>query len=214
MSLLESNQKTKPRSSSTGSASSSGESSSPLTPDSQRNNPWPFRAQACSAAAAAEHKTGVATTTGSGNGEERQGSAVYADRGVAETVELVPGFCLTFAEAGEYLQVYRKDYMPMFPFVILEDNTKPHELYYNAPALFWMIMAAVAQTSEETDVAVKKWLRHHVAETMIIKQEKTLELLQAILVHLIWYAFSFLFPQEYGWRWLTKSQKGLISLLH
>lgn len=74
----------------------------------------------------------------------------------------------------------------MFPFVIIEETTKAHELYYNAPALFWMIMAAVAQTSEDVDTDVKKWLRKYVAEKMIIQQEKTLELLQALLVHLIW----------------------------
>ncbi|KAM3513343.1 hypothetical protein MY11210_003027 [Beauveria gryllotalpidicola] len=185
MSLLESSQRSKRRPSSTGSVSTAGDASSPPTPDSHSHNPWPFRTRA------------LDTTTGGGGGEERRRtSAAHADRGSAERVELVPGFAMTFAEAAEYLQIYRKDYMPVFPFVIIEETTKPHELYHNAPALFWMIMAAVAQTSEEVDGAVKTWLRHYVAETMIIKQEKTLELLQAILVHLIWGSFHFYIDAE------------------
>ncbi|KAM3470229.1 hypothetical protein MY5147_006533 [Beauveria neobassiana] len=205
MSLLESSQRSnRRRPLSTGSASTAGDdaSSSPLTPDSHSHNPWPFRtrtldttAAAAAAAAAAEHARAVISTD-----EEQQGSsAAHVGRGSSaerRVVELVPGFAVTFAEAAEYLQIYRKDYMPVFPFVIVEETTKPHELHHNAPALFWMIMAAVAQTSEEVDAAVKTWLRHYVAETMIIKQEKTLELLQAILVHLIWGSFHFYIDAE------------------
>ncbi|KAM3500141.1 hypothetical protein MY10362_006660 [Beauveria mimosiformis] len=200
MSLLESSQRSNHRRpSSTGSSASTatGEaaSSSPLTPDSHSHNPWPFRTRAVdtTTAAAGEHARAAIPSD-----EERQRmSAAHVERGSAESIELVPGFAVTFAEAAEYLQIYRKDYMPVFPFVIVEETTKPHELYHNAPALFWMIMAAVAQTtSEEVDGAVKTWLRHYVAETMIIKQEKTLELLQAILVHLIWGSFHFYVDAE------------------
>ncbi|KAH8721205.1 hypothetical protein HC256_001565 [Beauveria bassiana] len=207
MSLLESSQRSnRRRPSSTGSASTAGDdaSSSPLTPDSHSHKPWPFRtrtldtttaAAAAAAAAGGEHARGAISTD-----EEQQGSsAAHVGRGSSaerRVVELVPGFAVTFAEAAEYLQIYRKDYMPVFPFVIVEETTKPHELHHNAPALFWMIMAAVAQTSEEVDAAVKTWLRHYVAETMIIKQEKTLELLQAILVHLIWGSFHFYIDAE------------------
>ena len=77
--------------------------------------------------------------------------------------------------------------MHMFPFVIIEENTKPHELYYSAPALFWTIMASVAQTTAEVDGAMKKWMRQYLADHVVVRQERTLELLQAILVHLIWY---------------------------
>ncbi|KAK8142402.1 hypothetical protein G3M48_008815, partial [Beauveria asiatica] len=187
MSLLESSQRSnRRRPSSTGSsASTAGDgSSSPLTPDSHshsHNNPSPLR----------RTRAAVDTTARGAipsDEEERQrmsAAAAHADRGRAESIEMVPGFAVTFAEAAEYLQIYRNDYMPVFPFVIVEETARPHELHRNAPALFWMIMAAVAQTSEEVDAAVKTWLRHYVAETMIIKQEKTLELLQAILVHLV-----------------------------
>ncbi|KAM3431718.1 hypothetical protein NHJ13734_007174 [Beauveria thailandica] len=200
MSLLESSQRSnRRRPSSTGSsASTAGDapsSSSPLTPDSHshsHNNPSPLR----------RTRAAVDTTARGAipsDEEERQrmsAAAAHTDRGSAESIELVPGFAVTFAEAAEYLQIYRKDYMPVFPFVIVEETTKPHELHRNAPALFWMIMAAVAQTSEEVDAAVKTWLRHYVAETMIIKQEKTLELLQAILVHLVWGSFHFYIDAE------------------
>lgn len=230
MSLLESGQRGKRRSCSAGSASTAGEGSSPLTPDSQGNNPWPFsRLPSDSAAASNAHSGTTAATiatnttvTGGGgdNGEGLLGGArnVYVDRGVAETVELVPGLRMTFTEAAEHLHVYRKDYMPVFPFVIIEETTKPHELYYNAPALFWMIMAAVTQTSEEMDVAVKKWLRQHVAEKMVVKQEKSLQLLQAILVHLIWYAARLLPPFKNVCEKMTCAKRrlsqGLLSLLH
>ncbi|KAJ6782886.1 hypothetical protein PWT90_09919 [Aphanocladium album] len=193
MSLLESNQRAKHRSGSAGSASTSGDAPSPLTPESTNNNnlnnPWPFRSRPSDCAGQNAEKTASLS-------EERPSPAVFVDRGVGEKVELMPGFSLTFTEANEYLNIYRKDYMPIFPFVIIEDTTKAHELYHNTPALFWMIMAAVSQTSEDVDTNVKKWLRQYVADTMIVKQEKTLELLQAILIHLIWGAFHFYIDAE------------------
>lgn len=227
MSLLESGQRGKRRLCSAGSASTAGEGSSPLTPDSQGNNPWPFRRlPSDSAAASNAHSGTTAANTGGGggdnNGEGLLGGAqtVHVDRGIAEMVELVPGLRMTFTEAAEHLHVYRKDYMPVFPFVVIEETTKPHELYYNAPALFWMIMAAVTQTSEEMDVAVKKWLRQHVAEKMVVKQEKSLQLLQAILVHLIWYVTRLLAPFQNVCeeKKMTCAKRrlsqGLLSLLH
>ncbi|ATY67169.1 Fungal transcriptional regulatory [Cordyceps militaris] len=186
MSLLESSQRAAKRQCSStaagaGASACSGDDSpvpsSPLTPDSQGPNPWPLGAGA-----------------GAGAGEHTSPEQPPAD--AAETVELVPGFRITFVEAAEYLHVYRKDYMPVFPFVLIEETTRPQELHAAAPALFWMIMAAVAQTSEEVDAAVKAWLRRHVAEKMLIRQEKTLEMLQAILVHLIWGSFHFYIDAE------------------
>ncbi|KAM3557774.1 hypothetical protein MY1884_004338 [Beauveria asiatica] len=196
MSLLESSQRSnRRRPSSTGSsASTAGDapSSFPLTPDSHsHNNPSPLRRTR-----AAVDTTARGAIPSDEGERQRMSGAAHADRGSAESIELVPGFAVTFAEAAEYLQIYRKDYMPVFPFVIVEETAKPHELHRNAPALFWMIMAAVAQTSEEVDAALKTWLRHYVAETMIIKQEKTLELLQAILVHLVWGSFHFYIDVE------------------
>lgn len=188
MSILESNQRASQMSgpSTTASSSNPANAPSPLTPDSSQcaprsgaaaAAPWPYHSLPPEARQAAEQIGELESPTRTG----------FVDRGAAEKFELVPGFSMTITEAAEYLHTYRRDYMPMFPFVIIEETTKPHELYYNAPALFWMIMAAVAHTSEEVDTSIKKWLRQYLAERIIVRQEKTLEILQAILIHLVWY---------------------------
>lgn len=198
MSLLESSQKSSQSTSNTTASSTQAANTSPLTPESQSNTPWMWRAGVQEPSQPAEPASNAGTA-----------SSTYLDHGTTGSIELVPGFKLTFAEANEYLNMYRREYMPMFPFVIVEENTKAHELYHNSPALFWSIMAAVAQTTENIDVAIKKWLREYVAERMVVKQERTLEILQAILIHLIWYA-----PNDASITAYANAPQGLLSLLH
>lgn len=101
-------------------------------------------------------------------------------------LELFPGFRITHDEATKRLQVYRRDYAPQFPFVPMPDSLSSHEFYAESRILFWAIMAAVSPLKEKTQMDFKAWFRKYLAEHVVIGQEKSPDILQAILVYLAW----------------------------
>lgn len=100
--------------------------------------------------------------------------------------ELNANISVTREQATLYLNTYRKDFVPNFPFVALPSRLTPQELYVKSRVLFWAIMGAVAPMSGDTQHEVKSWFRRYMAEHMVVQQEKELGMLQAILVHLAW----------------------------
>ena len=100
---------------------------------------------------------------------------------------LLPGIHLTTDEANDFLATYKRDLMPNFPFVIITPQTNAHELFQQSPALFWAVMATAMPQAYSTQKQIKLWFRQYIAEHVLVRQEKTLQHLQAILVHLAWY---------------------------
>ncbi|KAJ6444924.1 fungal transcriptional regulatory protein [Purpureocillium lavendulum] len=100
--------------------------------------------------------------------------------------KLFPGFSFTGEQATTYLDIYQRELMPSFPFVVIPLSMDAHALYSQAPSLFWVTMAAVAPQPLAVQEELRQWLRQYMAEHMIVKQEKSLQLLQTLLVHLAW----------------------------
>ncbi|KAM0464626.1 hypothetical protein ACHAPV_002459 [Trichoderma viride] len=100
------------------------------------------------------------------------------------TFQLIPGFSFTLEEAQSYFNIYRREFMPNYPFFIIPEDMDPRHLYATSRCLFWTIMAAVAPQSSATQQGVENWFRQYIADRMVVKQEKNLALLQAILIHL------------------------------
>lgn len=100
---------------------------------------------------------------------------------------LAPSFQLSSAQAQAYLHVFRETCMPNFPFVMLAASLTAHELYETDVSLFWAVMSTVAPISAELQPGVKTSVRAQVSERVVVRREKSLYLLQAILVYLAWY---------------------------
>lgn len=137
---------------------------SPMTPESQL-------AHKTSPAIPQVLQTGPPRSTGSGN------QALFRP---------IPDFQVTDREASRFLSIYASEYAPNFPFVMVPSAATAHSLHDRSPGLFWAIMTAVAPQSFAVQQRVKTWFRQYVADHVIVRQEKTLQLLQAILVHLAW----------------------------
>jgi hypothetical protein len=102
------------------------------------------------------------------------------------TFQLIPGFSFSLEEARSYFDIYRREFMPNYPFFILPEDLDPRTLYATSRCLFWTILAAVTPQSSATQQGVENWFRQYIADRMVVKQEKNLSLLQAILLHLAW----------------------------
>ncbi|KAH6984751.1 hypothetical protein BKA56DRAFT_671225 [Ilyonectria sp. MPI-CAGE-AT-0026] len=106
-------------------------------------------------------------------------------------LELLPGFRITHEQGDKYLDVYRRDFLPVFPFVSLPDYVTSRELYAHSEVLFWTIMAVVHPLPREVQTETKTWFRKYLAEHVVVLQERNLQMLQAILIHLAWNDFPF-----------------------
>lgn len=76
--------------------------------------------------------------------------------------------------------------MPKYPFVVIPDHVDAVALHHKSKCLFWTIMATISPLTSEMQADFKHWFRRHVAEEIVVQQHKSLELLQAILIHLAW----------------------------
>ncbi|KAH7143797.1 hypothetical protein EDB81DRAFT_507255 [Dactylonectria macrodidyma] len=106
-------------------------------------------------------------------------------------LELFPGFRLTLRQAAEHLDAYRRDFVPVYPFVTIAEDMTAQGLYAHSPVLFWSVMAVVVPLPKETQQDAKVWFRKYLAEQVVVKQERSLDMLQATLIHLAWNDFPF-----------------------
>lgn len=103
-----------------------------------------------------------------------------------ESVEIVKGFRVTFFEAERALNLYRSIYSPYFPFVPIPVMMTAYELYDRSPFLFRSIVTITTPQSPVVQAEYRLWFREYVAQHVVVNNEKRLEILQAILIHLAW----------------------------
>ncbi|KAF5261659.1 hypothetical protein FOXYS1_7640 [Fusarium oxysporum] len=106
-------------------------------------------------------------------------------------VELFPGFRISQQEASDRLDVYRRDYVPHFPFVPVPSSMCASELYVESRVLFWTILAVVSPLGDKVQMEFKAWFRRYLAEHLVVRQEKSIDILQAMLIYLAWNDFHF-----------------------
>ncbi|KAF4423679.1 hypothetical protein F53441_14267 [Fusarium austroafricanum] len=106
-------------------------------------------------------------------------------------VQLFPGFRVSQTEANERIDIYRRDYVPHFPFVPVPSSMCSSELYIESKLLFWMILAVVSPLDDKAQLEFKAWFRKYLAEHLVVRQEKSIDILQAMLIYLGWNDFHF-----------------------
>ncbi|KAM0340896.1 hypothetical protein ACHAPU_010313 [Fusarium lateritium] len=106
-------------------------------------------------------------------------------------MELFPGFRVSQQQAAECISVYQRDYVPHFPFVPVPEHITSHELYAESSLLFWTILAVVSPLEEKVQMGFKLWFRKYLAEHIVVQQERSVDILQSILVYLGWNDFHF-----------------------
>lgn len=102
------------------------------------------------------------------------------------TLELFPGLRITHQQAAECINSYRRDYVPNFPFVPVPEHMTSHELFVESSLLFWTIVAVVSPLEDKVQMEFKLWFRKYLAEHLVVRQEKSVDVLQAMLIYLAW----------------------------
>ncbi|KAH7326460.1 hypothetical protein B0I35DRAFT_466994 [Stachybotrys elegans] len=110
-----------------------------------------------------------------------------------------PPSCICRAESGSappppasdetLLGIYRDELQVMHPFVIVEPGVTASELNATKPFLMSAIRMVASLRSLRSMHAQMYYLMQHIADHMLIRSERSLELLQGILVILGWYQY-------------------------
>jgi hypothetical protein len=104
----------------------------------------------------------------------------------ADRVEVFPDFSLSVSETENMLQTYKTSHSPLFPFVPISETTSAYDLYVDKPFLLRTIMTVTAPQSAAIQKKAAIWFREYIAEHIVAKQEKSVELLQALLTYIAW----------------------------
>lgn len=110
----------------------------------------------------------------------------YQNTPPADYVDIIPGFRMTVDEAERALNLYRSVYFPSFPFVPVPTMMSAYNLYMQKPLLFRTIISVSAPQPASAQRDFTRWFREQIAEQVVIRQRKSLELLQSILLFLAW----------------------------
>jgi hypothetical protein len=113
-------------------------------------------------------------------------SAIPETQAQAEAIQIVPGFVLTLLEADSILSLYRTSYSPYFPFVPLPVTAAAAELEHLSPFLLRTVLQVAAPQTASVQKSVDRWFRQQIAHRIIVEQERSLELLQALLLFIAW----------------------------
>lgn len=96
---------------------------------------------------------------------------------------------LSMDTAEKYLQSYIVDMVPHYPALVFPEGYTAEELRNTRPVLFLAVMAAVAARSPDSAVAsaLSTELIREFAVEIFINSQKSLELVQALLITVLWY---------------------------
>ncbi|PSR82105.1 hypothetical protein BD289DRAFT_484068 [Coniella lustricola] len=111
-------------------------------------------------------------------------------------VDIVKGFRVSYLEAERHLDLYRTVHASYFPFVPIPVLMSARELFDRSPFLFRAIIAVTAPQSGDVQAEYRIWFREYVAQHVVVNNERKLEVLQAILVHLAWGEFYFMVDSQ------------------
>ncbi|OQV05945.1 Fungal specific transcription factor domain-containing protein [Cladophialophora immunda] len=110
---------------------------------------------------------------------------------------------LTMDEAAHLFGIYVSQMLPHRPLVAFPAETTPASLRLQKPILFLAVLAAAAGTfHEQLGMALHQQVQQAFAEHLILRAERSLELIQAILVHTNWYYSPDAFEELNFYRYL------------
>lgn len=114
-------------------------------------------------------------------------SSLGQDTRNREYSDVVDRGVITMEKAAELFARYNEQMVPHLPGVVFPEGTLVSEIRKSKPLLFLAIMSAASSETPNTQRVLVKELMQIFAEKIIMTGEKSLELVQALHVAVIWY---------------------------
>lgn len=93
-------------------------------------------------------------------------------------------------ESRRLLDIYREQFAPHFPFIHISDRISACELRHERPWLYRSVLMIAAQEERLRQQELGKQIVSDIALTMLLRGDKSLDMLQALCVCNLWLAFS------------------------
>jgi len=84
------------------------------------------------------------------------------------------------------LQIYCSEMQPLFPFVVTLPGVTFAELRQQKPLLVLALLMVSCRHDQPRQIAIARKLRELISYMMLIKGERSLDILQCLLVYLSW----------------------------
>jgi hypothetical protein len=97
-----------------------------------------------------------------------------------------PLFGMSWPQASQILDLFRKEYIPQFPFVLISSHQTAQSLCEDNPFLFRAVMLVVAPVSETRICKMKRNVLAYLGYRTLVEEDMTLDILQGILVIIAW----------------------------
>ncbi|KAF2188998.1 hypothetical protein K469DRAFT_564970 [Zopfia rhizophila CBS 207.26] len=75
---------------------------------------------------------------------------------------------------------------PLFPFVAIPPDVTPDQLWHEKPVLYMSIMMVACQSDIHRQLNLARMVRYEISQAVLVRGEKSLELLEGLLVYLAW----------------------------
>jgi hypothetical protein len=106
-------------------------------------------------------------------------------------LDIVDRGLLSLEYADILLEKFRRIKTPRFPFVLLPGGKDANALRKEAPFLFLAVMTACHEHKSRLQHTLEREVKKWISERLIMRSEKSLDLLQGLLVHLAWHHYHF-----------------------
>ena len=93
-------------------------------------------------------------------------------------------------EAEIFLLEFRSNMTEQFPFVVIRPEETSQSLRSEKPLLWKAIMVAAAHGNSDRQLSLGANLMEDITTRLLFKAEKSLDLLQALLIFIAWYALA------------------------
>jgi hypothetical protein len=100
-----------------------------------------------------------------------------------------PGFDIGRQDEALLLLEFRTQMAPQFPFVVIPPDATSESLRRERPMLWRSIVVAASYHNPQRQIALGWKLMEEFSTRILLKAEKSLDLLQALLVHVAWSGF-------------------------
>ncbi|CAK4031242.1 hypothetical protein AC578_442 [Lecanosticta acicola] len=112
----------------------------------------------------------------------------YTNKPLSEEEDVIDRGLLSMATARQLFEMYRTQLFAHYPMVAIPDSVTADDMRRTKPALFLAIIAAAAgKENSELSAALDQEVLQAYATRSLVQSEKSLELVQALLVSAVWY---------------------------
>jgi hypothetical protein len=117
-------------------------------------------------------------------------------------------------DARRLLNVYQEQFAPHFPFISIPDCVSAEDLHRQKPWLYKTILMVAAQEERTRQQELGKQIVSDITCAMLLRGEKTLDMLQSLIVCNLWSVTKFDLLLLWRWKETADISQGLLLYVH